>query len=149
MVSPLPADFYQFLSPIPAVGQDVEFTGDGKLKVLDHFLCHRDFGLEAAASFDSSGVVEFSPEREKRGFIEEGRQHPLVAKEIGQVLGMVFMPGASGDLLAGLFHEGIIHQKKEGGVSFDPEGVEEAGKGDRKNFLHCPGIFSQETGETG
>jgi len=149
MVSALPADFYQLLRPIPAVGQDIEFTGNGKLKVLDHLLGHRDFSLETAAAFGPSGVIELCPEGEERSFIEQGGQHPLVAKEIGQVLGMVFMPGTSRDLLAGLLHEGIVHQKKEGRVGFNPEGLEEAHKGDRKNFLHRPGIFSQKASKTG
>ena len=73
----------------------------------------------------------------------------MVAKDVGQVLGMVFMPSTSRDLLAGFLHEGIIHQKKEDRVGFDAEGMKETLPGDFPNFLPCPGVISQKAGETG
>jgi hypothetical protein len=149
MIPTSAADFRQFLGPIPAVGQDIEFAGKREPKVLEHPLRHSDFGLETATSFGPSGMIEPGSKGQKGVFIEQSRKHPLVAKDVGHILGMIFMPSTPGDLLPGLLHEGVIHQKKEDGVGFDSQGVEESVEGDLPNFLRRPSVLSQKAGKTG
>ncbi len=149
MVTQLPTDLNQLLGPIPAVGQEIELAGHGKFEILKHLLGHAYFGLKATASLDLLGMIEPSPEGQERGFIEQSREHPLMAKDVGQILGMIFIPGTPWNLFARFFHDRIIQEKKEERTGLNPQGVKELMQSRLQDLLHRPGVLSQKTGETG
>ena len=97
MVAIITARQSQFLRPIPAVGQNIEVAGPGQVQTLEDLFRQGDFRLEASASFGPFGMIEAGRQRQESLFIQERRQDPLVAKDIGQVLGMILIPTASGD----------------------------------------------------
>ncbi len=144
MITPCSTELSQRLSPIPSVCQKIDFTGDREAKNPKHLFDQEDFSSKRAASFGSFRVIEVSPERQKKILIEESQEDPLVAKDMGLV-GSLFMPGAAGHLGACLLGNGIIHDKKEHRMSFDPQMIEELGQSDLRNFLHGPDILSQES----
>jgi hypothetical protein len=119
MITPCSTELSQGLSPIPAICQKIDFTGDREAKCVKHLFDQEDFGLKRAASFDPFRVIEVSPEGQKKILIKEGKENPLVAKDMGLV-GSFFMPGAARHLRAGLLGNGVIHDKKEDGMGFDP-----------------------------
>jgi len=55
------------------------------------------------------------------------------------------MPGAAGHLSACLLGDGVIHDKKEDRMGFDPQTMEKLGQSDLRNLLHGPDILSQES----
>jgi hypothetical protein len=57
------------------------------------------------------------------------------------------MPGISWNLLSRLLGNGVIHDKKEYRMGFDPQIMEELGQSDLRDRFHGPDIFSQESGE--
>jgi hypothetical protein len=124
MVTPCSTELSQRLSPIPAICQKIDFTGDREAKRLKHLFDQEDFGSKRAASFGPFRVIEVGPEGQKEVSIKEGKQDPLVAKDMGFVCSL-FMPGTSGHLPACLLSNGIIHDKKEGRMGFDPQMMEE------------------------
>jgi len=71
-------------------------------------------------------VIEVSPEGQKKILIEESKEDPLVAKDVG-LIDSFFMPGAAGHLSACLLGHGIIHDKKEDRMGLDPQMVEKLG----------------------
>lgn len=146
MVATLSAELSQGFGPIPSICQKIHFTRDREAETLKHFFNQGDFGLERATSFTAFGVIEFGPERQKKVLIEERKQDPLVAKDMG-FSSPVFMPGATGHLLACLLSNSVIHNEKENRMGFDPQMVEELGQSDVCNFFHGPDISSQESGE--
>jgi len=79
------------LDRVPAIGQNVELAGHGQAQDLKDLLGQVDLGVETSAFFDSLGMVEPGPQGQDRLFIEECRQNPLVAEDIGQVLGMILI----------------------------------------------------------
>jgi hypothetical protein len=82
-------------------------------------------------------------------FIEECRQNPLVAEDIGQVLGMILIPSAAGDLLPRFLNNRIVQEKKDDGAGLNLEGVEEFMQSGSEHLVHGPGILPEEPGETG
>jgi len=149
MVAITPAKQGQFLTPVPAIGQNIEFTGHGQAQALKDLLGQGDLGVETSASFGPLGVVEPGPQGQDRLFIEERRQNPLVAEDIGQVLGMILIPSASGDLLPRFLDNRVVQEKKDDGAGFNLEGMEEFMESRSQDLIHGPGILSEEPGETG
>ena len=72
-----------------------------------------------------------------------------MAKDIGHVLGMIFMPTTAGNLLACLFSKGVIHNKKEDIPDSDPQRLEELMQSGLRDLLHRPRVFSQESSKAG
>jgi hypothetical protein len=144
MVTPCATELSQRFSPIPAICQKIDFTGDRETKRLKHLFDQEDFGSKRAASLGPFRVIEMSPEGQKEVFIEESKQNPLVAKDMGFVCSL-FMPGTPGHLLACLLGNGVIHDKKEDRMGFDPQMIKELGQSDLRNLLHGPDILSQES----
>jgi hypothetical protein len=67
-----------------------------------------------------------------------------MAKDVGFVCSF-FMPGAAWHLLACLLGNGVIHDKKEDRMGFDPQMIEELGQSDLRDLFHGPDILSQES----
>jgi len=143
MIAPCSTELSQRLSPIPSVCQKIDVTGDREMKCLKHLFDQEDFSSKRAASFGPFGVIEVSPEGQKKIFIKERKEDPLVAKDVGFVCSL-FMPSAAGHLLACLLGNGVIHDKKEDRMGFDPQMMEELGQCDLCNLFHGPDILSQE-----
>jgi hypothetical protein len=148
MVTPCSTELSQRLSPIPAICQKIDFTGDREAKRLKHLFDQEDFGSKRAASFGPFRVIEVGPEGQKEVSIKEGKQDPLVAKDMGFVCSL-FMPGAAGHLLACLLGNGVIDDKKEDRMGFDPQMMEELRQSDLCDLFHGPHILSEEPGEAG
>ena len=72
-----------------------------------------------------------------------------MAKDIGHILSMVFMPSTPGDLLACLLDQGVIDNKEQDRLGFDSQGIEESVQGGLDNLFHCPDVLPQKSGETG
>jgi hypothetical protein len=144
MVTPCSTELSQMLSPIPAICQKIDFTGDREVKRLKHLFDQEDFGSKRAASLGPFRVIEVDPERQKEVLIKEGKQDPLVAKDMGFVCSL-FMPGTSGHLLACLLSNGVVHDKKEDRMGFNLQMMEELGQSDLRDLFHGPDILSQES----
>ena len=149
MVTITPAKQGQFLTPVPAIGQNVKLAGHGQAQALKDLFGQGDLGAEVSASFDSSGMVEASAQGQDRLFIEEGRQNPLVAKDIRQVLSMILIPSTTGDLLPCFLDNRIIEEKEDDGTGLNLEGMEELMESRSQDLIQVPGILSEEPGETG
>jgi hypothetical protein len=146
MVATLSAKQGQFLRPIPTIHQKIDFTRDGKSKGLEHPFGQSDFGLKGTTSFDPFRMIEFGPERQKKVFIKQGKEDPLVTKDIG-LLSMISMPGTSWNFLPCLLGDGVIDNKKENGMGFDPQGMKELVQSGLCDLLHAPDALSQKSGE--
>jgi hypothetical protein len=144
MVTPCSTEVSQRLPPVPAICQKIDFTGDREAKRLKHLFDQEDFGSKRAASFGPFRVIEVGPEGQQEVLIEKSKQNPLVTKDMGFV-GSLFMPGTSGHLLACLLGNGVIHDKKQSRMVFDPQMMEELGQSDLPNLFHGPDILSQES----
>ena len=72
-----------------------------------------------------------------------------MAEDIGQVLGMIFIPAAAGDLLPCFLNNRVVQEKKDDGAGFNLEGMEESMESRSQDLIHVPGILSEEPGETG
>jgi hypothetical protein len=149
MVTITPAKQSQFFTPVPAIGQNIEFTSHGQAQALKDLFSQGDFGLEASASFGSSGMVEAGAQGQDRLFIEEGRQNPLVAKDIRQVLSMILIPSAAGEFLPCFLDNRIIEEKKDDRAGLNLESMEEFMESRSQDLIHGPDILSEEPGETG
>ena len=147
MIALPPTDLNQFLRPIPAIGEKIEFARDGKRKIFDHFLGNRYFGTKAATSFGSLAMVESGPKGQKKLLVKQGREDPLVTKDIGHVLSMVLVPRAPGDLFSTLLGDGIIDNEKDHATGFDSKRIEESSQGDLGQVLLGPGVLAEESGE--
>jgi hypothetical protein len=144
MVTPGATELSQRLSPIPAICQKIDFTGDWEAKRLKHLFDQEDFGSKRAASFGPFRVIQMSPEGQKEVLIKESKEDPLMAKDMGFVCSL-FMPGATGHRLTCLLSNGVIHDKKEDRMGFDPQMMEELGQSDLRDLFHGPDILSQES----
>jgi len=149
MVAITPTKEGQFLTPVPAIGQNVELADHGQVQALKDFFGQADLGVETSASFDSLGMVEPGPQGQDRLFIEEGRQNPLLAEDISQVLGMILIPSAAGDLLPRFLDNRVVQEKKDDGAGFNLEGMKEFMDSRSQDLIHSPGILSKEPGEAG
>ncbi len=146
MITPCSTGLGQRFSPIPAICQKIDFTGDREVKTLKHLFDQVNFGSKGAASFGSFRVIEVGPEGQKKVSIKERKQNPLVAEDVGFARS-VFMPGASGHPSACLFGQGVIHDKKEDRMCFDSQMMEELGQSDLCDLFHGPDILSEESCE--
>jgi hypothetical protein len=147
MVTTLSAESSQGFPPIPAICQKVDFTGDREPEPLKHLFNQLDFGSKGTTSLGSFGMIEFGPVGQKEVLIKESKEDPLVAKDMG-FSSPILMPATSGHRLACLFGNGVIHDKKEDGVGFDPQMTKELRQSDLCNFLHGPDVFSKESSKT-
>jgi len=84
MIATIQAKQSQFFTPVPAIGRNIEFAGHGQAQILEDPFRRGDFGLEGCASLCPFGMVEAGPQGQGSLFIEEGRQNPLVAKDISR-----------------------------------------------------------------
>jgi hypothetical protein len=148
MVTPCSTELSQRFPPIPAICQKIDFTGDRETKRLKYLFDQKDFGSKGAASFGSFRVIEFGPEGQKEVLIEESKEDPLVAKDMGFACSL-FMPSTSGHLLACLLGNGVIHDKKEDRMGVDSQMMEELGQSGLGDLFHGPDILSEESGEAG
>jgi hypothetical protein len=94
-------------------------------------------------------MVKLGPKGEEEVFIEQSRKDPLMAKDIGHLVGMVFMPSASRHLLSRLLRQGIVNHEKEDGVGFDLKGFKKVFHGHPNQFFLVPDIIGQKPGKTG
>ena len=72
-----------------------------------------------------------------------------MAKDIGHVLSMVFMPATAWDMVACLVNERIIDNKKEDRLGVNSQGIEKLVQGGLDNLFHSPDVLPQKSGETG
>jgi hypothetical protein len=72
-----------------------------------------------------------------------------MAKDIGHILSMIFMPGTPRDFLACLLDQGVIDNKEQDRLGFDSQGREELMQSGFDNLFHSPDVLPQEPGETG
>jgi hypothetical protein len=148
MVAPCSTELSQRFSPIPTICQEIDFTGNREAKRLKHFFDQENFGSKWTASLGAFGMIEMGPKGQKEVSTQEGKQDPLVTKDMG-FTGSIFMPGATGHLLACLLDQGIIHDNKEGTMFFDPQMIEELGQGALCDLFHGPDVLSEESCEAG
>jgi hypothetical protein len=94
-------------------------------------------------------MIEFGPKRQKKILVQQNRNHPLMAEDIGHVLGMILMPPTSRDLFAGLLKEGVIHDKKENIADGNAQLTEELIQSRFPDLIDRPNVVSQESRETG
>ena len=147
VIASAPADLNQFLRPIPAISDNIEFAREGKRKISDHVLGNRYFGTEAAASLGGLAMIESGPKGQKKVLVKQGRKDPLVTKDIGHIVSMILVPRAAGDLFSTLLGDGIIDDKKDHATGFDSKGIEEPPQGDLGQLLLGPGVLAEESGE--
>jgi len=147
MVAITPAKPGQFLTPVPAIGQNVEPAGPRQAQALKDLLGQADFRVETSTSFGPLGMVEPAPQGQDRMFIEERRQNPLMAEDMSQVLGMILMPGAAGDLFPRFLDNRVVQEKKDDGRGLNLEGMKEFVDRHSQDFIQGPGILSEEPGE--
>jgi len=147
MVATPSTDPNQGFGPIPAISQHIEFTGDWQSKDSDDLLGQDDFALKGTTPSRPFRMIKLGPQGQKKLLVEQGRQNPLVAKAAG-LLGMVPMPTTARDLLACLFNQAVIHDKKEDIPGRDPQRLEELTQGDLPNLLRRPNTLSQESSKT-
>jgi len=69
--------------------------------------------VETSASFNSLGMVEPGSQGKDGLFIEEFRQNPLVAEDVGKVLGMILIPSTARDFLPFFFDDLFAQEKKD------------------------------------
>jgi len=148
MIATRPTDFDQCFRPVPTIGQHVEFTRDRESKLFKDSFRQVNLRLEVTTSLGRFRVIEFGPEGEKKVLIEQSKEDPLVAKDIG-FLSMISVPGTSGNLFSCLLGNRVIHDKKDDGMGFDPQGMEELFQSGLGHFLHGPDVLSKESGEAG
>src|SRR4030066_866752 len=98
MIAPLATGLSPRFGPVPAIGQDIELTRDRQCKGSNNLLSQGDFGLKWAAPPRPFRMIELAPQGQKKIFVEQGREDPLMAKDIGHVLGMILMPTTAGTL---------------------------------------------------
>jgi hypothetical protein len=147
MIALLTANLDQLLCPIPAIGQKVEPTRDGKLKIFYHFLCNRYLGSKAAASLGRVAMIEPDPKGQEKVSVKQCGKYPLMAEDVGHILSMILVPRASRDLFSTLLSNGVIDDKKNHATGLDSERIEEPPQGDLHELLLSPGVFRQKSGE--
>jgi hypothetical protein len=148
MVATPSTDPSQRFGPVPAIGQDIELARDWQQKGSDNLLSQGDFGLKGAATPHSFRMIELGPQRQKKIFVEQGRQNPLMPEDIGHVLGMILMPATARNFLTRLFNKRVIDDKKQDIPDIDSQRLEELMQSGLCDLLRSPKVLSQESGET-
>ena len=148
MIATRSTDLNQGFGPVPAIGQDIDLTRDGQYKGFDDLLSQGNFGVKGAAPPRSLRMIQFGPQGEKKLFAEQGREDPLMAKDVGHVLSMILMPTTTGKLLASLLSQRVIHDKKQDIPGGNPQRLKELIQGDLQSLLDSPNVFSKEARET-
>jgi len=149
MISLLTTGLSEIFRPIPSIRQEIDFTRDGELKLSQDLFSHGHFGLKPSTTLRPFRVVEVGPKGKEKVFIQQSRKDPLMSEDVGQILGMIFMPATSGDLFAGLLGQGIIDQEKEDRIRFDLKGTEKMFQGGFDQLFLVPDIGDQKPGKTG
>ena len=72
----------------------------------------------------------------------------MMAKDIGHVLSMIFMPSTARDFLACLGNQRIIDNEEEDRLGFDVQDLKELAQSGLDHFFHGPDILPQEPRET-
>ena len=72
-----------------------------------------------------------------------------MAKDVGHILSMIFMPSTARDFLACLGDQGVIDNKEQDRLGLDSQGTEELMQSGLDNLFHSPDVLPQESGETG
>ena len=67
-----------------------------------------------------------------------------MAKDIGHLMGMIFMPSASGYLFPRLLRQGVIDHEKEHGVGFDLKGFKKVFHSHPNQVFLVPDIISKK-----
>jgi len=147
MVTTRSTDLNQRFGPIPTVSQDIELTRNWQCKGFNDLLSQGDFGLKATTTPCAFWVIKFGPQGQKEIFEEQGRENPLMAKDIGHVLGMILVPATARNLFPGLLNQAVIHDKKQDIPGCDPQCLEELTQGGLRNLLDRPDALAQKTGE--
>jgi len=147
MITRLSTDPSQRFGPVPAIGQDIELTRNRQDKGTDNLLSQGDFGMKWAATPRPFGMIQLGLQRQEKLLAEQGREDPLMAKDIGHVLSMILMPTTAGNLLASLLSQRVIHDKKDNISDRNPQRLKELIQGDLRALLHSPNAFSQEARE--
>jgi hypothetical protein len=71
MVTPCSTELSQRLSPIPAICQKIDFTGNREAKSPKHLFDQEDFASKRATPLGSLRVIEMGPERQKEVTIQD------------------------------------------------------------------------------
>ena len=71
-----------------------------------------------------------------------------MAKDVGHVLSMIFMPSTPRDCSPGLLDQGVIENKEQDRLGFDLQGGEELIQSRFDDLFDSPDVLSQEPGET-
>ena len=79
--------------------------------------------------------------------VKQGREDPLMAKDIGHVLSMVFMPATSRNMGPCLVNERIIDDKKENRLDGKSQDMEELLQRCLGHLLYSPTVLSQKSGK--
>ena len=72
-----------------------------------------------------------------------------MAKDIGHILSMIFMPSTPGGFLTCLRDQGVIDNKEEDRLGVNSQGIEKLVQGGLDNLFHSPDVLPQKSGETG
>jgi len=74
----------QFLTRVPATGQNIGLAGHGQAQTLKDFLGQADLGVEPSASLGPLRMIKPGGQGQDGLFIEKRRQNPLVAEDIAK-----------------------------------------------------------------
>ena len=72
-----------------------------------------------------------------------------MAKDVGHILSMIFVPGTPRDFFPCLLDQGVIDNKEEDRLGVNAQGIEKLVQGGLDNLFHSPDVLPQESGETG
>jgi hypothetical protein len=72
-----------------------------------------------------------------------------MAKDIGHLLSMIFMPSTPWDFLSCFGNQGVIDNEKEDRLGLDTQDVKELFQSDLDHFFWGPNVLSQESGKAG
>lgn len=147
MITIPPTEFSQILCPIPAIHEEIEFAGAGKVKRVDDLFSQADLGLKGTTSLGAFWMIELSPQGHEKISIQKSRDNPLVTEDRGHLLGMILIPGTSRNLFSRFSNEGIINKKKDDRLGFDMQGMEELIQGNLCDLFHRPEVLPKETGK--
>jgi len=145
MIATLSTDLSQRFGPVPAIGQDINLARNRQDKGSDDLLSQGNLCAKWTAPPRAFRMIQLSPQRQKKLLTEQGRQNPLMAKDIGHVLSMILMPTTTGNLLASLLGQRVIHDNKDNVSDRNPQCLKEFKQSGLGGLLCRPFVFSQES----